>query len=81
MTIRVLIAADQEMMRSAFRMILDSQPDMSVVASVGDGEAAVEQARGLRPDVCLLDIRMPNWTVWRRPGCWRARTSASHSMS
>jgi DNA-binding NarL/FixJ family response regulator len=59
MTIRVLIADDQEMMRSAFRMILDSQPDMAVVAAVGDGEAAVEQARGLRPDVCLLDIRMP----------------------
>ncbi|ONI83064.1 DNA-binding response regulator [Actinosynnema sp. ALI-1.44] len=59
MTIRVLIADDQEMMRSAFRMILDSQPDMAVVAAVGDGEAAVEQARRLRPDVCLLDIRMP----------------------
>ena len=59
MTIRVLIADDQDMMRSAFRMILDSQPDMTVVAAVGDGEAAVEQARGLRPDVCLLDIRMP----------------------
>ncbi|ALG10814.1 response regulator [Kibdelosporangium phytohabitans] len=59
MTIRVLIADDQEMMRSAFRMILDSQPDMEVVAAVGDGEAAVEQARRLRPDVCLLDIRMP----------------------
>jgi DNA-binding NarL/FixJ family response regulator len=59
MTIRVLIADDQEMMRSAFRMILDSQPDMSVVASVGDGAAAVDEARRLRPDVCLLDIRMP----------------------
>ncbi|MCE7003853.1 response regulator transcription factor [Kibdelosporangium philippinense] len=59
MTIRVLIADDQEMMRSAFRMILDSQPDMEVVASVGDGEAAVAEARRLRPDVCLLDIRMP----------------------
>nr|WP_042180326.1 response regulator transcription factor [Kibdelosporangium sp. MJ126-NF4]CEL14332.1 DNA-binding response regulator, LuxR family [Kibdelosporangium sp. MJ126-NF4]CTQ88699.1 DNA-binding response regulator, LuxR family [Kibdelosporangium sp. MJ126-NF4] len=59
MTIRVLIADDQEMMRSAFRMILDSQPDMAVVAAVADGEAAVEQGRRLRPDVCLLDIRMP----------------------
>lgn len=59
MTIRVLIADDQEMMRSAFRMILDSQPDMEVVASVRDGEAAVAEARRLRPDVCLLDIRMP----------------------
>ncbi|OZM71734.1 DNA-binding response regulator [Amycolatopsis antarctica] len=59
MTIRVLIADDQKMMRSAFQMILDSQPDMQVVASVGDGEAAVADARRLRPDVCLLDIRMP----------------------
>ncbi|WP_424186984.1 response regulator transcription factor [Actinokineospora sp. G85] len=59
MTIRVLIADDQEMVRSAFRMILDSQPDMEVVAAVGDGRAAVDEARRLRPDVCLLDIRMP----------------------
>ncbi|USX53619.1 response regulator transcription factor [Lentzea sp. HUAS12] len=59
MTIRVLIADDQEMIRSAFGMILGTQPDMEVVASVADGESAVEQARRLRPDVCLLDIRMP----------------------
>ncbi|UNT00589.1 response regulator transcription factor [Streptomyces tubbatahanensis] len=59
MTIRVLIADDQEMVRAAFRMILDSQPDLEVVAEAADGASAVEQARGLRPDVCLLDIRMP----------------------
>ena len=59
MSIRVLIADDQEMMRSAFRMILDSQPDMEVIAAVEDGRAAVDEARRLRPDVCLLDIRMP----------------------
>ncbi|GAA2686394.1 MULTISPECIES: response regulator transcription factor [Actinosynnema] len=59
MSIRVLIADDQEMMRSAYGMILGAQPDMEVVASVGDGEAAVSEARRLRPDVCLLDIRMP----------------------
>ncbi|GLY50633.1 response regulator transcription factor [Lentzea sp. NBRC 102530] len=59
MTIRVLIADDQEMIRSAFGMILGTQPDMEVVASVGDGESAVAEARRLRPDVCLLDIRMP----------------------
>ncbi|HEV7624868.1 MAG TPA: response regulator transcription factor, partial [Streptomyces sp.] len=52
-------ADDQEMVRSAFRMILDPQPDMEVVAEAADGIAAVEQAQRLRPDVCLLDIRMP----------------------
>jgi DNA-binding NarL/FixJ family response regulator len=59
MTIRVLIADDQEMIRSAFRMILDSQPDIQVIAEAADGGAAVDTARALRPDVCLLDIRMP----------------------
>ncbi|MFD5733046.1 response regulator [Streptomyces sioyaensis] len=59
MTIRVLIADDQEMVRAAFRMILDSQPDIRVVAEAADGATAVDQARRLRPDVCLLDIRMP----------------------
>jgi DNA-binding NarL/FixJ family response regulator len=59
MTIRLLIADDQEMMRSAFGMILGAQPDMEVVATAADGEAAVAEARRLRPDVCLLDIRMP----------------------
>ncbi|MFF7653191.1 response regulator [Streptomyces sp. NPDC007983] len=59
MTIRVLLADDQEMVRAAFCMIIDSQPDMRVVAQAADGAEAVEQARDLRPDVCLLDIRMP----------------------
>ncbi|MFG1606320.1 response regulator [Actinoplanes sp. NPDC049265] len=59
MTIRVLLADDQQMVRNAFRMILDAQPDIEVVAGVADGETAVSEARRLRPDVCLLDIRMP----------------------
>ncbi|MFF4792943.1 response regulator [Streptomyces sp. NPDC001276] len=59
MKIRVLIADDQDMVRSAFRMILSAQPDMDVIAEAANGTDAVETARRLRPDVCLLDIRMP----------------------
>ncbi|HCS60765.1 MAG TPA: DNA-binding response regulator [Microbacterium sp.] len=59
MTIRILIADDQRGIRDAFRMILEAQPDMTVVAESPDGSDALDQARRLRPDVVLADIRMP----------------------
>ncbi|GLZ79995.1 DNA-binding response regulator [Actinorhabdospora filicis] len=57
--IRVLIADDQEGIRAAFRMVLDAQPDITVVGEAADGENALSQARHLKPDVVLADIRMP----------------------
>ncbi|MFV0257389.1 MAG: response regulator [Acidimicrobiales bacterium] len=59
MTRRVLIADDQDLVRTGLAMILDAQPGIEVCGLVADGRAAVEQARHLRPDVCLFDIRMP----------------------
>ncbi|MEU8891156.1 response regulator transcription factor [Streptomyces sp. NPDC048442] len=57
--IRILLADDQADIRSGFRLILDSQPDMTVIAEAADGTTAVELARSLRPDLVLADIRMP----------------------
>ncbi|WP_457100337.1 response regulator [Microbacterium sp. P5_E9] len=59
MSVRVLIADDQELVRTGLRMILDAQPDIEVAGEAADGAEAVALARTLRPDVCLMDIRMP----------------------
>jgi len=58
-TIRVLVADDQDIVRTGLRMILDAQDGIEVVAEAVDGREALELARRLRPDVCLFDIRMP----------------------
>jgi DNA-binding NarL/FixJ family response regulator len=57
--IRVLIADDEALVRGGIRMILDAQGDLDVVGEAAEGSEAVEQARGLHPDVLLMDIRMP----------------------
>ena len=59
MTVRVLVADDQDLVRTGLGMILDAQPGIEVIGLVSDGRQAVEMARRLRPDVCLFDIRMP----------------------
>ncbi|GGX83033.1 response regulator [Streptomyces hiroshimensis] len=69
MTIRVVVADDQELVRSGFAMILSAQPDIEVVAEAGDGAEAVAAVRRHAPDVVLLDIRMP-----RMDGIEAART-------
>ncbi|KQX53299.1 MULTISPECIES: response regulator transcription factor [unclassified Streptomyces] len=59
MTIRVVLADDQALLRSAFKVLVDSEPDMEVVGEAADGAQAVALARSERADVVLMDIRMP----------------------
>ena len=66
--IRVAIADDQQLIRAGFRALLDAEPDMEVVGEAASGEEAVRIAREHRPDVFLMDIRMPG-----RDGLWATR--------
>jgi DNA-binding NarL/FixJ family response regulator len=59
-TIRLLLADDQELVRTGVRMILETEPDLEIVGEARDGREAVAKARRLRPDVVLMDIRMPD---------------------
>ena len=59
MTIRVAIADDQEVVRSGFAALVDTQDDLEVVGTAGDGAAAIDLCRDRRPDVVLMDVRMP----------------------
>jgi DNA-binding NarL/FixJ family response regulator len=57
--LRVVIVDDQELVRAGFRLILDAEPDIEVVSEAGDGAAAVTEVGRARPDVVLMDVRMP----------------------
>jgi DNA-binding NarL/FixJ family response regulator len=59
MTVRILIADDQALVRAGFKMILDAEDDLDVVGEASDGAQAVAMANDLKPDVVLMDIRMP----------------------
>ena len=59
MTIRLVLVDDQELVRTGFRMILNAEADMEVVGEAGDGSTGIEVIRATKPDVVLMDIRMP----------------------
>jgi DNA-binding NarL/FixJ family response regulator len=60
MTIGILLADDQELMRMGFRMVIDSQPDLEVIGEASTGREAIDATRRLTPDVVLMDVRMPD---------------------
>ncbi|HEY1690239.1 MAG TPA: response regulator transcription factor [Solirubrobacteraceae bacterium] len=59
MSVRVLLADDQELMRMGFRMVIESQSDLEIVGEAGNGREALEAASELKPDIVLMDVRMP----------------------
>ncbi len=77
--LRVLIADDQALVRAGFRLILEAQPDISVVGEAADGDAATRLAERLRPDVILMDVRMPGMDGLTATRGILARSSAASS--
>jgi DNA-binding NarL/FixJ family response regulator len=79
-SIRVLVADDQAMVRAGFRMILDAEPDIEIVAEAGDGAEAVELVGRYTTDVVLMDIRMPKLDGIEATRQVLARTSSTHVL-
>jgi DNA-binding NarL/FixJ family response regulator len=80
MVIRVLIADDQELLRASFRVLVETEPDLRVIGEAGNGIEAVRSARDERPDVVLMDVRMPDMDgieatrlICESPGCGDVR--------
>jgi len=66
-TVTVVLADDQALVRRGLRLILEAEPDLRVVAEAADGQQAVDAVGRHRPAVVLMDIQMPGWTGWRPP--------------
>src|SRR5438477_11785749 len=72
--IRVLLVDDQDLVRSGFAVILDAEPDITVIGEAADGAQAIDAAVGLAPDVVVMDIRMPGVDGLAATASVRART-------
>ena len=82
MTIRVVLADDQAMVRGGFRLILEAEDDVEVVGEASDGEQAIQVTRRLQPDVVLMDVQMPKMDgleATRQLGATPASAAASSS--
>ena len=79
MSIRVVLADDQAVVRAGFRTILEAEADITVVGQAADGQAAIAEARRLRPDLVLMTCACPGPTGSPPPGGWPAQPSMTRS--